>query len=364
MQADIQDLGSQALLSIGGSSITIARLISALVVVAIAFFAARLTGVVLRRMRTKAHSGRSAIYILEKLSTYGLVIVGLFIGMSTLGIDLSSLAVFAGAVGVGVGLGLQGVVREFVSGLFLIFDPLIHVGDFVELDDVRGEIIEVGPRATRIRTNDNLDVVIPNSKLIENRVTNWTLKGSTRRIHVPFGAAYGSDKDTVRDAVVKAVNALPFTLPEEDGRKTQVWLTGFGDSALNFELVVWPTPEAVRRPAAMNAAYAWAIDDALKAAGIEIPFPQVDLRIRSLFGREGNPALAAAGLSVEAAEAAERPAEQTESPHPSSNDAMEHLVREAERERVKAELNDRPVAADPAAPAPPVVEDEPSGPRT
>jgi small-conductance mechanosensitive channel len=234
-------------------------------------------------------------------------------------VNLTSLAVFAGAVGVGVGLGLQGVVREFVSGLVVIFDPNVHVGDFVELENgVRGEIVEVGPRATRIRTNDALDVVLPNSKLIENQVINWTLKGETRRIHVPFSVSYGTDKALVRDAVLAAAREMPST-QETETRRTQVWLVGFSDSAMNFELVVWPTPEAARRPAAMQAAYTWAIDDALCRAGIEIPFPQIDVRLRSLFGHEGEAALEALKLR---APAEARPGAAASAPNDALQDAQ------------------------------------------
>lgn len=272
------------------------RLLVAILIVAAAFVGARLVRLFIQRMRSRTKLPTPSVYIVEKLSTYGLIAAGGFVAFSTLGLNLTSLAVFAGAVGVGVGLGLQGVVREFVSGLVVIFDPNVHVGDFVELENgVRGEIVEVGPRATRIRTNDALDVVLPNSKLIENQVVNWTLKGETRRIHVPFSVAYGVDKAAVRDAVLAAAREVPFTL-ETEARRTQVWLVGFGDSAMNFELVVWPTPEAARRPAAMHAAYTWAIDDALCKAGIEIPYPQMDVRLRSLFGHEGESAMEALKL--------------------------------------------------------------------
>ncbi|HEY4116008.1 MAG TPA: hypothetical protein VGM17_18270, partial [Rhizomicrobium sp.] len=146
----------------------------------------------------------------------------------------------------------------------------------------------------------------------------------TRRIHVPFSVAYGADKAKVREVVISAAKGLPFTMPDNDNRRTQVWMTSFGDSALNFELVVWPTVEAAKRPAAMQAAYTWAIDDALRAAGIEVPFPQRDLHIRSVFTREGEAAFAALGYKPKAIEAPIEP------PVPTRNDAVQETLRPEE----------------------------------
>jgi small-conductance mechanosensitive channel len=159
---------------------------------------------------------------------------------------------------------------------------------------------EIGPRATRIRTNDSTDIIVPNSVLVNDQVINWTLHHSNRRIRVPFVTAFGADKEKVRAAVLKAAHSVPFTSPDDASRKTQVWLVGYGDSALKFELVVWPTLESVRRPAAIFAAYTWAIDDALRGAGIEIPYPQRDLRLRGVLGEEGDDARAALRLEPRA----------------------------------------------------------------
>ena len=239
-----------------------------------------------------------------------------------LGINLTSLAVFAGALGVGVGLGLQGVVKEFVSGLLLIFEGSVQVGDYIELEGGgRGEVREVGPRATRIRNNDNIDILLPNSKLIEERVTTWTMRGDTRRIHIPFSVAYGTNKSLVRKAILEAARSVPFTLPDTEDRKAQVWLVGFGDSSLNFELLVWPELSAVKRPAAVQAAYNWAIEEALAKHGIEIPFPQRDLRVRSLFNLEREDALSALKLQDED-HAPQRPRRSA----PATNDAVEDLT--------------------------------------
>ena len=320
----LNELTRLQLVSFGGSAITLGGLIAAVLIVAAAGVAARLVGALFRRVRSRRRSGASSLYIFERLATYAIVLAGVLIAVSTLGVNITSLAVFAGAIGVGVGLGLQGIVREFVSGLVVIFDRHANVGDFIELENgARGEIVEVGPRATRIKTNDNVDIIIPNSHLIEHQVTNWTLKGAGRRIHVKFSAAYGADKNQVRDVVLRAAREVPFTLPDTDTRRTQVWLTGFGESAMDYELVVWPTLDAVKRPAAMQAAYTWAIDDALRGAGIEIPFPQMDVRLRSLFGREEEQALAALRLE-------QQPAPQPGTGSgPARNDAADDLIASA-----------------------------------
>lgn len=336
---DLGGLGHVVLFMIGRTPVTLGGVVAGLAVAAGFILAARLAGAGIARLRARSRYGRDVLYIVEKLTIYGLTIIGVVVGLSTLGLNLSSLAVFAGALGVGVGLGLQGIVKEFVSGLVLIFDRVLNVGDFVELDDgKRGQVQAIGPRAVRIRTNDNVELVLPNSKFIEGPVVNWTLHNRTRRIHVPFRVAYGSDRRKVRDVVLEAARSVPFTPPDTDDHKSQVWLVGFGDSGLDFELLVWPTIDAVKRPAAMQAAYTWAIADALERACIEVPFAQMDVRLRSLFGEEGAEALRA--LKLEASEA--RP---VEAPHETVNDAAEDLARPLPQ---PDNDEDRPPAATPA----------------
>lgn len=324
-------------LGFSGFHLTLGGLISGAVILLLTFAVSWLVTRALRRVRERAERSRQAVYLLERLAGYGIIVVGVMSALSAAGVNLSSLAVFAGALGIGVGLGLQGVVKEFVSGLFLIFDRMVSVGDYIEIEDIgiRGAIMEIGPRATRVRTNDNVNVLVPNSRFIEQPVTNWTLKGDTRRIHVPFTVAYGSDRGRVRDAVLKAAQASPFTLPETDVRKSQVWLVAFGDRGLAFELVVWPTRDAVKRPAAMHAAYTWLIADALDAAGVEVPVPQTDVRLRRAFGLEGDEALKRLGHG-------EGPTTQPGGPsrgEHSANDAAADVMAEDEEE---ADTHDRP----------------------
>jgi len=225
---------------------------------------------------------------------YVIVFVGILAAASALGVDFTSLSLFAGALGVGIGLGVQDIVKDFIAGLVLLFDRSIEVGDFIELEDgVAGEIKSVGARATMILTNDNVNLLVPNSMLLTGRLTNWTRNRATRRIHVPFRVALGTDKALVRDAALEAARSVAFTLPDSDARRTQVWLVGYDDSGMKFELVVWPALEAVKRPGGMMAAYYWAIDDALRRHAIEIPWPQSEVRIRSLFRNEGDEGLRA-----------------------------------------------------------------------
>jgi small-conductance mechanosensitive channel len=315
---------------IAGINLTLGGLVSAGVILLIAFAAHWLVTRSLRRVRERSDRSRQAIYLLERLAGYGIIVVGIMSALSAAGLNLSSLTVFAGALGIGVGLGLQGVVKEFVSGLFLIFDRMVSVGDYIEIEDIgiRGAIMEIGPRATRVRTNDNVNVLVPNSRFIEQPVTNWTMKGDTRRIHVPFTVAYGSDRGQVRDAVLAAARASPFTLPETEARKSQVWLVAFSDRGLSFELVVWPTRDAVKRPAAMHAAYTWLIADALDAAGVEVPVPQTDLRLRTAFGLDGEEALRRLGYGVSSPPRPTGP----QSPARTANDAADDVMADDEAE--------------------------------
>ena len=143
-----------------------------------------------------------------------------------------------------------------------------------------GRVNEINMRYTRITTNDQVDIIVPNSEFINGRVINWTLGNLNRRMHIPFGVAYGTDKELVRQCALNAAHTIKYTI-EDSQKKTDVWLINFGDNSLDFELVVWVGPEGVRAPAHVHAQYLWEIETELAKAGIEIPFPQRDLHVRS-----------------------------------------------------------------------------------
>lgn len=260
--------------------------------VAFIIFLAWLMSAILRRGLDTlgAHNealSSSAIYTLGRIIHYIVLVLGIVIGLSSIGLDFTKFALFASALGVGIGFGLQNLIGNFVSGLIILFEKSLKVGDFVELSSgLAGEVKEVNMRGTLITTNDNIDIIVPNSDFVNSQVTNWTLRETQRRIHVPFGVAYGTDKDLVKRAVLEAADLVTWTLSDNPNRKPQVWFVQFGDSSLNFELVLWLKPEAVKRPSAVQAAYLWEIDTKLKEYGIEIPFPQRDLHLRSVFGQK------------------------------------------------------------------------------
>ena len=220
-------------------------------------------------------------YALSRISRYAVWIIGLLIGLSYLGFNTASLTVIGGAIGVGVGFGLQNIISNFVSGIIILIEKIIKVDDFVDLQSgVMGKVTEINLRYTRVTTTDLIDIIVPNSEFITGRVVNWTLGERLRRMHIPFGVAYGSDKKLVREAAIEAALSINGT-DNSKGREPDAWLVKFGDNSLDFELVVWVGAELIASPGSTQARYLWAIEDELKKRNLEIPFPQRDLHIRS-----------------------------------------------------------------------------------
>ena len=223
--------------------------------------------------------------LLANLGYYLIVIISFFIALNILGVKLSSLAIVAGALSVGIGFGLQNVVSNFVSGIILMFERSIKIGDYIEVGDNRGYVTDIRMRSTTIKTNENIDIVIPNQQFIENKVINWTMNDKIRRFSIPFGVAYGSDVDQVIKVVKKAVmesDYRPYII-DRGARKTQVIMTAMADSSVNFELLVWlKGNELIDRPKRTRSYFLVIIYKTLYKYGIEIPFPQRDLHIRSI----------------------------------------------------------------------------------
>ncbi len=310
-----------------GATITLVEVLTAVgILVAAVLLAFVLRILILRRSRTQQSTHVSTWYTLSRLVAYTVLVVGFFLAISALGVPLSDFAVLAGAIGVGLGFGLQTLFSNFISGIVLLIDKSLKVGDFVELESgVTGDVRDIKIRATTIVTNDNIDILVPNSEFVAGRVVNWTHRDVLRRLRVPFGVAYGTDKNLVKKAALEAAAAVPFTLHLDGPQRPQVWLSEFGTSSLNFELVIWLNPEATKKPVAVIAAYNWALHSALQTHGIEIPFPQRDLHVKTLFGLSDDDARGALGL----ADIATRDDAETRRPQPMAgeddNDAIDDV---------------------------------------
>jgi len=269
---------------IGSTEINFSKLVGLILIFLIVHWLAHTTERVILRLVKPNESqtlNTSTIYALSRILRYIVWFLGAVIGLSFIGFDVGSLAILGGALGVGIGFGLQNIFSNFVSGIIILLERTLKVGDFVDLQSgVMGRVSEINMRYTRITTNDAVDIIVPNSEFINGRVINWTLGDMTRRVHIPFGVAYGTDKELVKTCALKAANKVPYTI-EDNEHQSDVWLINFGDSSLDFELVVWVGIEGVRAPSKVSAKYLWQIETELGLAGVEVPFPQRDLHVRS-----------------------------------------------------------------------------------
>ncbi len=280
------------LFEVGETPVTSLGLLRFVFIVFLAWLFSKLLRRGLQRVAQRRETvSQASVYTLGQVLHYFILTMAVVIGLSSIGVDFTKFALIASALGIGIGFGLQNLVSNFVAGLIILFEKSLKAGDFVELESgVSGEVKEINMRSTLVTTNDNVDILVPNSEFVNGRVTNWTMREVFRRVHIPFGVAYGTDKDLVKKSVLEAAGAVPWTLLGNKAREPQVWFVEFGDSSLNFELVVWLIPEAVKRPSAVHAAYLWEIESKLKQSGIEIPFPQRDLHLRSAFGKKDDAA--------------------------------------------------------------------------
>jgi len=219
---------------------------------------------------------RALQYAIAQIVSNIVLVVGIFIVLENTGIHLGALTVFAGAVGVGVGFGLQNIASNFISGLVILAERPITIGDRIEVAGVAGQVQQIRARSTVIRTNDNITMIVPNTKFIDSPVTNWTYGDPRVRFRIPVGVAYGSDVSKVTEALLAAGRENPNTLKEP---APSVYLDKFGESSIDFELVVWSS-EMSYRPRRYRSDLNFAVEEKLRQAGIEIAFPQRDLHIR------------------------------------------------------------------------------------
>jgi len=222
--------------------------------------------------------GRGVANAITATLHYVVWFLGGILALGAAGIDMSKFSLLAGALGVGIGFGLQNVVNNFVSGLILLYERPIQVGDTIEATDgIIGNVRRIGIRSSTVRTWEGAELIVPNANLISEKVTNWTLSDRLRRIDLPVGVAYGTNPKRVIDVLAEAVRAHVDVLADP---APEIFFTGFGDSSLNFVMRFW-TGE-FSRYLAVRSEVAVSVYDALEVAKIQVPFPQRDLHLRSV----------------------------------------------------------------------------------
>jgi small-conductance mechanosensitive channel len=274
----VQRILSFPVLKIGGSPLSLWTLLkAALILVAFVFFSGLIRAWLDYRIHPSMGVEEGLAYAINTFLHYTLLTLGFLVALRAVGLDLRVLMVFAGALGIGIGLGMQNTAANLIAGFSIIFGRRLRKGDLLQVGDTVGYVREIGLRATKVKTLDNIEYLVPNAELTANTIVNYTLSDTLVRVHVPVGVSYSADPKQVEKLLLDVAKNNPDVL---QGNPPQVWFTEFGDSSLNFELLVWTD---VRKVGAlkMRSDLYYALFEALAEAGIEIPFPQRDLHIRS-----------------------------------------------------------------------------------
>jgi len=274
----IYEVLNYPLFSLGKAELTLAVLIKLVALCALVVFGERL----LRHKFTMRVLKRTAFdaalqYAIARISGYVIILVGFYVALTAVGLNLNSLAVVAGAIGIGIGFGLQNIIQNFIAGIIILAERPIALGDRVEVGTVAGTVAKIDLRSTKVVTNDNISIIVPNSNFLTSPVTNWSHGDPRVQMRIPIGVAYGTEIEKLKRALTEVAEENPNALKDPP---CTVYFVAFGESALNFELGVW-TRTMTHNPQRFRSELNYAIERKLRENKIEIPFPQRDLHIRS-----------------------------------------------------------------------------------
>ncbi|AGY56444.1 mechanosensitive ion channel family protein [Gloeobacter kilaueensis] len=271
--SSVSEFFTRPLFAVNGTAVSFTSILVFVLLTWLSFFVARQG----RKLVQRLVNGRleaTLANILDQLANVAIIVAGLYIALRFVGIDIGGLVVLASALGVGIGFGLQNIASNLISGMIILLERPISVGDRVTVGETVGDVTRIGLRSTEVVTPDNIMIIVPNSEFISNRVTNWTRGRPQTRIHLPVGVAYGSDLEKTRHILLDIARAQKGVLPEP---APEVWLVNFGDSSINLELLVWvEAPNLIPR---LRSELNFAVEAALRAHAISIPFPQRDVRV-------------------------------------------------------------------------------------
>jgi small-conductance mechanosensitive channel len=276
-RAPLARLLAAPITSVGTRALSVLTIVQGGLIVAAFIFAARLVRDYLEdRIYPALAIDEGVAHAIDTSIVYSLSTIGVLAALEAVGLGLGSITVFAGALGIGIGFGLQTLASNLASGLVLIFSRALRKGDWVKVGDTVGVIQEVGVRATRLRSEDAIEYLVPNSEFVAGTIVNWTHSSPYVRVHVPVGVSYRSNPDEVREILARIASQTPHV---EQAPRPEVRVTKFAESSIDFELLVWIHRKQVSEDEVTSALY-FAIFRAFAEAGIEIPFPQRDLHIR------------------------------------------------------------------------------------
>ncbi len=267
-----------------GVSISLLVLLQAAFLLILGYLLNRFYGKIIYRIGQQRSWAEQTVHMLQAAGKYPLFFIIALIVLSVLGINTSSFAMIAGALSVGIGFGLKTIVNNLISGVILLFDKSIRPGDFISLggnlhdEGLRGNVVQMSIRATVLRTNDNINVIIPNADLIEAQVVNWTYSDEKVRFKIPFSVAYGTDVDQIKHLVKEAMLQAPIVLKHPE---PSILMSAHGDNALVYNASVWVEGPNARRPARTIDTILSNIYKVLSKHNIEIPFPQRVVHIKS-----------------------------------------------------------------------------------
>jgi small-conductance mechanosensitive channel len=272
----LKTIAHEPLVHLAGGPITIGALVLGLVIVIVAYVSAGVASRAVARVLARHGLADGSRFALAKITRYMIVLVGVFVAVMSLGIRLDALLAASTVVLVGIGFGLQNIAQNFVSGLILLIERPVALGDFVQIGQTFGSVVDVGLRATRVVTRDQVTIIIPNSELVTGQVINHSVPTPDLRIAIRVGVAYGSDTAHVRETLLSVARTDPELLADP---APEVRFEEFGDSSLAFSLLVWIANPRDDLRAASRLRFA--IDTRFRAESIEIPFPQRDVHIKS-----------------------------------------------------------------------------------
>ncbi len=280
---EFKNLFTTTLFVFNEQAISLLSIIRALFLITIGFAIGSLYKRWINKISLKwPNMSQMSLKLTSNVGFYLIVFITIMISMSSLGIDMSSISLIAGALSIGIGFGLQTVVSNLIAGIILMFERTIRIGDIIEITDLlKGTVTDIRIRSTTIKTFDNIDIVIPNSSFIQNNVINWTLDDPTRRLHIAFGVAYGTKIEKIKEVVLDELKTSDLIYVRNDeNKKPDIRFENMNTSSIDFELLVWVKANDKINANSIKSDFLTLIYNCLYKHQIEIPFPQLDLHVK------------------------------------------------------------------------------------